>query len=124
MNQALITLVTPKEFGRESLDRNGKQAVILIPVAGKMPNRNIISGTVAEREGFELGKTYLASFREVEANEYGRQFQWSKITQVDNPLHIIEATKSLGAAVIYDIDKTTSVREETSEFVEDSELQA
>lgn len=100
MNQVLVTV---KEFGRESLDKNGKQAIILIPVAGKMPNRNIIAGTTAEREGFEIGKTYLVSCREVDANDYGRQFQWSKITHVDNPLHIIEATKSLGDAAIYDV---------------------
>lgn len=106
MNQVLVSV---KTFGRESFDVNGKQAVILIPVAGKIPNRNTIAGTVAEREGLEIGKTYLVSFREVESNEYGRQFQWSKIACVENPLHIIEASKSLGEASIYDVSKATSV---------------
>lgn len=119
-NQVLVTV---KEFGRVSLDKNGKQAVILIPVAGKMPNRNTLAGTTAEREGFEVGKTYLASVREVEENEYGRQFQWSKISHVDNPMHIIEATKSLGEAAVYDVSEVET-REKVSAEEADQDLPA
>ncbi len=98
-------IVTVSVFGRESLDKNGKQALILLPVAGKIPNRNILAGTTAERAGFESGKSYLVTVRETESNEYGRQFQWTKVCEVSSPLEIIKATKELGDGTVFSVDK-------------------
>ena len=51
-----------------SADSNGKAPYILNVVAGKFPNRNILSGTVAEGDSLKLesGKTYLLQVRETE----------------------------------------------------------
>jgi hypothetical protein len=101
-------IVTVSVFGRESLDKNGKQALILLPVAGKIPNRNILAGTTAERGGFEPGHSYLVTVRETEANEYGRQFQWTKVCEVSSPLEIIKATKELGDGTVFAVESTTT----------------
>ena len=102
-----IVLASVNEFTNGALDKNGKQPVILNIVAGKSPNRNVLSGTVAERAGFEVGKTYLASVREVEANEYGRQFVWNKLSEA-TVIDIIRGQKELGAAQIFDVAATSS----------------
>jgi len=82
-------------------DKNGKMPVILNIVAGKAPNRIVLAGTVAENIGFEVGHSYLASCRETEADEeYGRRFQWSKLSPSLAALDLIKASKELGAAVI------------------------
>ena len=104
MKQAIVTVAT---FGKESIDKNGKQAVILLPVAGKIPNRNVLAGTTAERSGFETGKSYLTSVRETEASdEFGRQFAWTKICEVTSPLEIIKSTELLGEGGIYEVEDT------------------
>ena len=100
-----IVLASVNEFTNGALDKNGKQPVILNIVAGKSPNRNVLSGTVAERAGFEVGKTYLASVREVEANEYGRQFVWNKLSEA-TVIDIIKGQKELGNAQIFDVSKS------------------
>lgn len=95
-------LVKVNHFTSGSLDRNGKQPVILSIIAGKSPNRNVLSGTVAENAGFEVGKTYLASVREVEPNEYGRQFVWEKLGE-PSTLEIIEVSDKLGEPQVFDV---------------------
>ena len=97
-----LVIVTAKVFGAESLDKNGKQAIILLPVAGKIPNRNVISGTIAEREGLEAGKSYLCTVRENEASkEFGRQFSFSKVAEA-SVMDIINSSATLGEAGVYD----------------------
>jgi len=103
-----IVLVSVNQFSQGSLDKNGNVPVILNVVAGSAPNRNVISGTVAERAGFEVGKTYLASVREVEANEYGRQFVWNKLSEA-TVLDIIKGQKELGTAKIINVNAGVSM---------------
>jgi hypothetical protein len=103
-----IVLVSVNEFSQGALDKNGKIPVILNVVAGKAPNRNVISGTVAERAGFEVGKSYLASVRETEANEYGRQFVWNKLSEA-SVIDIIKGQKELGAAQIMNVNASASM---------------
>jgi hypothetical protein len=111
MNQVIVTAA---KFGKVSLDKNGKQAIILLPVAGSMPNRNILAGTTAERSGFEEGKSYLATVRETEVSaEYGRQFQWTKVFEVTSPLEVIKATKELGEGHIYNVTSNEEAAQAT-----------
>ncbi len=103
----IIAKVSPFEQG--NLDKNGKLPVILNVVAGNSPNRTVLSGTIAEREGFNVGETHLVQVREVAADEYGRQFNFVKLS--DNPLKamdILTASQQVGAATIFDVTGATT----------------
>jgi len=41
------------------IDRNGKQSVILTSVAGRIPNKNVLTGTVAESAKIVAGEMCL-----------------------------------------------------------------
>jgi hypothetical protein len=107
INNMIIASVNAYTQGTN--DKNGKSPVILNVVSGTFPNRNVISGTVAENLGIETGHTYLFQVREVEANEYGRQFIYSKLKELE-ALEIVTAAAQMGAAVLVDIDKTAETK--------------
>ena len=118
-----IILVNAQEFNgidpktdEVRRDRHGKKATLLSILAGKCPNRNVISGTVAEDRGFVHGKTYLAQVQERPENDYGRQFNFTKLSEA-TPLEIIQAAKELGTAEIFNIDDNTSEKDEVEEIV-------
>ena len=95
------------------LDRNQQEPMLMSPVAGKFPNRSlIISGTVALSAGFKPDKTYLASITEVEANEYGRQFQWKMLKEV-SAVEIIETQERLGNVTVFNVSEKTSEATQT-----------
>lgn len=105
-------LVKVNKFNNGRTDINGKDSVILQPVAGKCPNRMVLSGTVAEISGFEVGKTYLANVRETEASEdYGRQFRWSVIAEAKGFNDILDAQERLGKPDVFDVDKVSTTSE-------------
>ena len=93
-----------------SADSNGKAPYILNVVAGKFPNRNILSGTVAEGDSLKLesGKTYLLQVRETETTEFGRQFTLTKIQDITSALEIAKACTELGTAELINVNITTS----------------
>lgn len=97
-------LVKVNTFNSGRTDINGKDPVILQPIAGKSPNRMVLAGTIAETAGFEVGKTYLANVRETESNEYGRQFRWSVIAEAAGFNDILDAQERLGSPVVFDVD--------------------
>ena len=66
-NEMIVVAVTPFS-GTDTPDKNGSDPVMLQLIAGKMPNRNVLSGTVASRAGIQVGKSYLMNVRE---NGYG-----------------------------------------------------
>lgn len=102
LGQAVVTPITFNNGG--AVDKNGKMPVMLRPVSGKIPNRFVISGTVAENEGFEIGSSYLISVQEREASEtYGRQFQFQKLMKIESALDLVKLTKELGEPVVYDV---------------------
>ena len=107
-----LCIVSVNTFSKGNADKNGLLPVILNVVAGKSPNRTVLSGTVAEMNGFETGKTYLASVREVEANEYGRQFVWAKLKEV-LAVEIVEAASKMPKAEIFSIERITSEATQT-----------
>jgi len=114
-------LATAKQFnridestGEVKVDKNGRASVLLNVLAGKAPNRNIISGTIADREGFELGKSYLVSYNESETDEqYGRQFNFTKVGEA-SIMDVLAAKGQLGDAVIVNVDGTSEESEETT----------
>lgn len=101
-----LIVVTPTKFrGTNTPDKNGKETIMFQIVAGKCPNRNVVAGTVAEMNGFELEKTYLAQVREVGTDSvFGRQFTFLRLNEMD-PLQVIKARKELGEPELIIIPK-------------------
>ena len=120
-------LATAKQFnridentGEVKVDKNGLPSVLLNVLAGKAPNRNIISGTIAEREGFELGKSYLVSYNEREADaEHGRQFNFTKVGEA-SIMDVLSAKAQLGDAVIVAVDGDSTEEEGAPETKEEN----
>jgi len=103
-----MIIATAKNFTQGNVDKNGKAPVILNVLAGQCPNRTVISGTVAEREGLEVGKSYLIQVRETKTDtKHGRQFVFSKAGEL-SPMDILSAVTQLGNAEIFDITGATS----------------
>lgn len=97
-----LVMVSVNSFNQGTEDKNGKMPVILNVLAGKAPNRIVLSGTVAENAGFAVGNSYLAQCRETEADAtYGRQFVWN-VVQKASMTDIISARKDLGQPVVFD----------------------
>ena len=118
MNSLIIASVN--QYTQGVSDKNGKNPVILNVVSGTFPNRNVLSGTVAENLGIEIGHTYLMQVREVEPNEFGRQFVYSKLKELD-ALEIVEASATMGEAKLIKVEeqktaKTDVFAETESEF--------
>lgn len=112
-----IVLATAKEFTQGTEDKNGLMPVMLNVLAGKAPNRNVISGTVADNEGIEKGKTYLIQVRETAKDEeFGRQFVFSKVAE-PSTLEIVQSLGTLGEAQIFNIDSDDSTETEPEEIV-------
>ena len=68
-------------------DKNGNFPVILNPLAGKIPSKRVLSGTVARNMRLIAGKTALVAYQETEENEFGRQFNF---TVANNDVSISE----------------------------------
>jgi len=85
-------------------NKNGLMPLYLTVVSGKFPKgRNVMDGSVAERAGIEPGKMYLISVDEVDANEYGRQFNYTKLSIIGG-LEFAVAAKQLGAAQEFSLE--------------------
>jgi hypothetical protein len=110
-SKALVRVVQPSaRRGGEPVrpDINGEYPVLLEIKAGKAPNRNTLSGTVAKRAGFEVGKTYLVTVTEIEANEYGRQFRWSIDWELANIADFMTAVRDLGQPEVFNVSAEAS----------------
>lgn len=76
-------------------DKNGLEPVIITPIFGKCPNKNVLSGTIAKNLGIEAGKTYLFSVRETDPDEvYGRKFVFLAIQEL-TALEIMAISKEM-----------------------------
>ena len=92
-------------------DSNQLMPMYLNPICGNIPDRNVLSGTVARNSGFEEGKSYLAKWTRLEDDpEYGAQYGWTKVNEITDPLAIINAEVQLGAGRVF---KVASVAEST-----------
>lgn len=94
-NEMIVVSATPFR-GTSSPDKNGKYPVMLQLIAGKMPNRNVMSGTVAELAGVEIGRTYLMNVRENGFDKvFGPDFTFIKVKELTTGKDIIDACKEL-----------------------------
>ena len=100
-NELIVATVRP--FTNGSPDKNGHEPRILNVLAGKCPNRNVISGTIAGNLGLSDNETYLFQVRETEPSEqYGRQFSYVVTKKLD-AMEIVKVCKELGSAVIFNV---------------------
>jgi hypothetical protein len=98
-----IALVVATTFSNGNLDKNGLEPMLLKCIAGKSVNKSILSGTIAERSGFEPNKSYLVSIIEKDSDEvYGRQFDFTNLGEL-NGIELIKAKKELGNALIMNV---------------------
>lgn len=104
-NELIVGAITPFS-GTNDPDKNGENPVMIQCIAGKMPNRNVLSGTVAQRAGFEVGKTYLMQVREAGVDSvFGVDFNFVKIKELESGLDIAKTTRELGPAKILTVDR-------------------
>lgn len=101
VNQFLGSNESPAEA-----DKHGKLPVILVGFAGAQPSKRVLSGTVAERNGLIVGKSYIVEATRGEDDpEYGEQWNYLAISEVSGVKAIIEA-RELGSASILESTKT------------------
>ncbi len=102
-NEIVAVVVSPFQ-GQNAVDKNGKNAVWLTPIAGKIPNRAmVVAGTVAERASLVSGTTVMVMINEGVADEqYGRRFNHTVLgpVEVSDILHL---RKELGTPTIVDV---------------------
>lgn len=109
-NEMIVVTVTPYS-GTTTPDKNGLMPVMLQCIAGKMPNRNVLAGTVAERAGFEVGKTYLVQVREQgEDKVFGKAYSFVKVSELDG-LQAVDAAKKIGPAEIFTVERPEGFEE-------------
>jgi hypothetical protein len=94
-------------------DKNGLESIILDVVAGKMPRNRVLSGTIADREGFTPGSSYMVSIQELPSNEYGEQYRFSNLGTI-NGLELIKTCKELGKGIV--VDSSKGEKKEIEEF--------
>lgn len=102
-----MIVVTVTEFsGTTTPDKNGESPIMLQCIAGEMPNRNVLSGTVGRRAGFEVGKTYLVNVRENGFDDlFGSDFTFIKVKELETGLDVARTAKEIGNAQIIRIDR-------------------
>lgn len=104
-NEMIVVSVTPFS-GTTTADKNGENPVMLQLIAGKMPNRNVLSGTLAKRAGIEVNKTYLMNVREAGIDKvFGVDFTFTKVHELTSALDIVQASKELGSPVIIQVER-------------------
>lgn len=109
-----LVVVNVRPFINGSADRNGLEPKILNVLAGKSPNRTVISGTIADNLGLEDNSAYLMQIRETEPSEqYGRQFSFSVVSHLKG-LEIVQTCKELGKPDIFNVDEDDDVVVETT----------
>lgn len=114
-----ICLVNVAAFNNGKVDKNGESPVLLNVLAGKSPNRTVISGTIAKRNGFEVGKLYMVQITEGTADEqYGRQFNINKIADA-TVADMFTAITALGKAELFDVNGSSSDEHQEQEKKEE-----
>ena len=117
---ASINPFTGSDENPATADKNGEMPVILQVVAGKCPNKRVISGTVAKRAGLEVGNSYVISCTEgTPDEEYGRNFNWNRLTDALGPMDLIKGCAELGDAKLFNVtDSLAHVEEEAIALAE------
>ena len=88
-------IAVAKVFNGGEVDKNGKSPIVLQPLSGTSPRGlNVLSGTVAESQGFIPNKTYGVIATEREQYEGKRQFNFSLVGEVSTLDALSMATTS------------------------------
>ena len=107
-----MTIVNANAFKKagHTHDHNGKQNIFLSPLAGKMPNKALVmSGTIAEQLGIEVGKNYLLAISEGKPDpKFGRQFSTINMGEISG-IDVLTHMDKLGEAVVVDVTKEQPV---------------
>ena len=111
-----LVLATVSTFNG-NVDKNGKTPIILNILAGKCPNRNVLSGTIAERMNLKVGKSYLFQVREIDSNEFGRQFVYTVAGEA-TIMDILTGSTTLGQPEIFSVDTSKQSTPETPKTIE------
>ena len=98
-------------------DKNGLLPVILLGIAGEMPSKNVISGTVADNMDLDIGGVYLFNAKEQDPDPmYGRNFTFMKLSFPLGAIELLQASDFVGNLKIVDVESTeTSSIEEFEE---------
>jgi hypothetical protein len=105
LNERIVVTVT-KFNGTTTSDVNGKLPVMLQLIAGTMPNRNVLSGTVAETAGFQVGRTYLATVREAGIDKlFGADYTFTVVQELKTGKDIIETCEVIGEPNLIMVDR-------------------
>ena len=92
-----------------SEDKNGFMPIILLGIAGDMPSKNVISGTVAENMDLTIGGVYLfnAKVQDPDTN-YGRTFTFMRLSTALGAIELLQASDFVGELRIVDVESTTT----------------
>lgn len=103
-NELAVVAITG--FSGGGPDKNGLPSVMLNAVAGKIPNRNVRAGTIAQNKAVHIGESYLVQFRETQPDpQFGRQFDFLVLKANLSIKDIIEARAELGEGEAVPIEK-------------------
>ncbi len=111
-----------KKFNNGNVDTNGKEPLLLKPIAGTSPRGlNVISGTSAELQDFKPGKTYVVSATEGDMYEKEdgtsiRSFNFDNVAEV-NPLEALRYAKEDALKVVIQAATKVEATEEVTTSV-------
>ena len=89
---------------KASPNKNGDKPLILIPIAGKYPNKRVIDGTVAINMGITEGNSYLFQVGlGKEDPKHGIQFTFEPLDEVKGITSILEVQAALGNAEMLEL---------------------
>lgn len=93
-------------------DKNGFAPVLLSAHNGTLPsNARVISGTVANRAGMEVGKNYAVKVTLTGIdNQYGEQYQYEVVGELTT-MEVITKLKEFGQGVVQKVVTTATVEE-------------
>lgn len=103
---ALVRVQAFAKKGSEA-DTHGIQNVILVPIAGKLPSKRVIAGTIALASGLAVSdRPVVVSFVELPASEeYGRQFSFTCADRSSNALETMQLITALGEPGIINVEE-------------------
>ena len=93
--------------------------VILIGIAGEIPSRTVISGTIARRMNIQEGYVYLFQAEELEEDVmYGRQFNFMAISKELSAIETLQASEFVGKLRIVNVENPEPILENTEAHLE------
>lgn len=95
-----FAVVKPVLLENGKADKNGLEAILLDVVAGRMPQKRVISGTIADRQRFEVGKCYLVAIEQLPDDpQYGEQWAFKNLDHLQGR-ELMATCKDLGKGIV------------------------